>query len=304
MLQQVKTALKNGNLKSKIVCSFLCKLGYSNLSLQALEVRNKAFRYFNRKYSSDLKRLIEENKQYPLFEKNVDGGLDNIWIFWAQGFENAPKLVKKCAESVKSKMYDKKVHFIDSKNMQDYVEFPEYIMEKWRKGIISTTHLSDLLRLELLITYGGVWLDATVFLTDRIPDYMYSKDLFLYEHTFPDDITITCNNFFIIAKKGNTTLNILLKILYLFWEKETKIRDYFLWHLFMTMLLERSPDIWDGIYKIPDNLPEVLSNNILMKFDKEYWEIVKEISPIHKLSNKYNISDNVQGTYYDFILNN
>ena len=32
-------------------------------------------------------------------------------------------------------------------------------------GQITKTHLSDLLRLELLIRYGGTWIDATVFCT-------------------------------------------------------------------------------------------------------------------------------------------
>lgn len=43
------------------------------------------------------------------------------------------------------------------------MEFPKYIEEKWKRGVITHTHMTDLLRLELLIRYGGTWIDATVF---------------------------------------------------------------------------------------------------------------------------------------------
>ena len=38
-------------------------------------------------------------------------------------------------------------------------------MEKHKNNIIDNTHFSDLLRLELLIKYGGTWIDASVLIT-------------------------------------------------------------------------------------------------------------------------------------------
>jgi hypothetical protein len=38
-------------------------------------------------------------------------------------------------------------------------------LEKYQKKIIDNTHFSDLLRLELLIKYGGTWIDASVLVT-------------------------------------------------------------------------------------------------------------------------------------------
>jgi len=45
------------------------------------------------------------------------------------------------------------------------VELPGYIVEKWEKGRIPAAMFSDLLRVELLIKYGGTWIDSTVFCT-------------------------------------------------------------------------------------------------------------------------------------------
>lgn len=59
-----------------------------------------------------------------------------IWWCWLQGLESAPPIVKAC-----------------------------YILDKWKAGIISNTHFSDILCLELLTSRGGIWVDATVFVT-------------------------------------------------------------------------------------------------------------------------------------------
>ena len=86
---------------------------------------------------------------------------DYVWFCWLQGIDSAPKLVQDCYNSIRYWLKDKEIIVITKENYKQYVEFPDYIIEKWEKGIISNTHFSDLLRLELLIRHGGLWLDAT-----------------------------------------------------------------------------------------------------------------------------------------------
>lgn len=75
---------------------------------------------------------------------------------------------------------DKEVILISYDNLEEYVHFPDYILEKWKKGQITNTHMTDLLRLELLIKYGGMWLDATVYCSSpNIPDYFLIRSYFL-----------------------------------------------------------------------------------------------------------------------------
>ena len=52
---------------------------------------------------------------------------------------------------------------LDKTNISDYVRLPEYIEKKWKAGIIGNAQYSDLVRNELLIKYGGYWIDSTVF---------------------------------------------------------------------------------------------------------------------------------------------
>lgn len=96
----------------------------------------------------------------------------NMWILFGcagfQGMEHAPKMVQYCFESLKSNLRDKRIILITEDNYKEYVQFPTYILEKYEKGCFSKTHLSDLLRLELLIKYGGTMdrCNCMVFITN------------------------------------------------------------------------------------------------------------------------------------------
>lgn len=80
----------------------------------------------------------------------------------------APILVKRCYESVKSQFPDKDIILLDETNFVQYVKMPDYIIDKWKSGIIAPAHFTDLLRLALLIERGGCWIDATVLCTEEI----------------------------------------------------------------------------------------------------------------------------------------
>lgn len=101
----------------------------------------------------------------------------NIFGFcWFQGMENAPELVKRCYASVKRNMPNKEVIVITKENMDQYVDFPEHILGKWKKGLITDTKMSDFLRMELLIRYGGLWMVAPFYLANSVG--IYEKDYF------------------------------------------------------------------------------------------------------------------------------
>ena len=102
------------------------------------------------------------------FEKNYNNNTSHevsnkVWICWFQGINQAPALVQKCYQSVKENMADKDVVLLTTENMFDYIQLPPFIVEKWKAGIITHTHMTDLMRLELLIRYGGLWLMLLFF---------------------------------------------------------------------------------------------------------------------------------------------
>lgn len=86
------------------------------------------------------------------------------WMMWWQGETKFPPLVKKCFEN--NKKYLDNIIVITEQNYLEYIDIPENILDKVSKGIISLTQLSDIIRVNLLYKYGGLWLDATIFLND------------------------------------------------------------------------------------------------------------------------------------------
>ena len=117
-----------------------------------LEYFEKQYQEFIRNYSFN-KNSIPEDSKYK----------NKIWVCWWQGYDNAPKLVQSCIESIKKNSENNEVIIIDDNNYRKYVNIPTWLEEKKNKGIISKTHFSDYLRLSLLSTHGGVWLDSTFF---------------------------------------------------------------------------------------------------------------------------------------------
>lgn len=97
-----------------------------------------------------------------------------IWMCWWQGEENAPEIVRACIDSVRRNAGGHEVVVITDENLSEYVDIPEWVLEKVRAGVMSRTNLSDLLRLSLLAEHGGMWLDATFFCSGSLKSYQTS----------------------------------------------------------------------------------------------------------------------------------
>jgi hypothetical protein len=81
-----------------------------------------------------------------------------IWFLWFQGLSQAPLVVLKCYEYWKKYNPDWEVIFLDEDNITDYINLP---LSKEKICQLSRNHQSNIIRLELLAKYGGVWADAT-----------------------------------------------------------------------------------------------------------------------------------------------
>ena len=202
-LNLLKQWLKLGILPVTFI-EFLI-LGYDKKSLELLRL------IAGLKIQKKLKKKYGKlQSDFKLEKREGDSILQQmIWIFWWQGMDNAPLVVQKCYDSVKRNFPDWKITVLTADNYQDYVSFPNYIEEKRNKGIISLTHFSDLMRLELLIKYGGLWLDATVFCTGHnIPRSILKSDIFVFQTQKPgaDGHATLMSSWLIYAKANNHLL--------------------------------------------------------------------------------------------------
>lgn len=281
-------------------------LGKSRTALEILRLATqlKTKQKLEKKYKN---RLAEFEKDYnqalPHMESN------KVWICWFQGIEQAPVLVQKCYQSVKENLTDRDVVLITTENMIDYVNFPDNILDKWNRGLITHTHMTDLLRLELLIKYGGMWLDATVLCTekrDNIPDFYFDSDLFMYQLLKPgrDGHAQLISSWLISAKSNNKLLMAVRYLCYEYWNENTEMLDYFLLHDFISIVLESFPEDWMKIIPKDNATPHVLLLRLFEQYDKRMWESIKTQTPFHKLSYKFEKEQcELAGTYYSKIIN-
>lgn len=276
-------------------------LGKSRTALEilrlstALKTRQKLERRFSWK--------LEEFDRSYLESEHIDSNI--IWICWFQGMENAPAIVRKCYQSVLNYYQDKEVKVITEENINDYVCFPDYIMNKWKKGIITHTHMTDLLRLELLIKYGGLWLDATVLCTGRAPSYIFESDLFFFQNLKPgrDGDCQYISSWLIGAKTNNRILMAVRELCYEYWKDNNSMWDYFLLHDFMSIVLEKYEDDWKKVVPRDNATPHILLLRLFDKYDKNMWNAIKEQTQFHKLSYKFDEkSALLEDTYYKVLL--
>lgn len=230
-----------------------------------------------------------------------------VWLCWWQGMDNAPDLVKKCYQSIKAHLTDWEIVIVTRDNYFQYVSFPEYIIREWEIGIISNTHMSDLLRLELLIRHGGLWLDSTILCTSgNIPESIILSDLFFYQCLKPgaDGHTILCSSWLIYSRPGNHILQLTQGLLYNYWKKKDTLDDYFLFHYFLTIACEFYPEEYARIPQFDNAGPHILLLNIFNGFDRFYWSDLCKITCFHKLSYKLDpeLKRNSTGTYYNYIM--
>ena len=231
---------------------------------------------------------------------------NRIWMCWFQGIDNAPDIVRLCYQSVMENNPDKEITIITADNFSEYVDFPEFILDKWKKGIITYTHMTDLLRLELLIKYGGMWLDATVLCTGTPPRYFFESDLFFFQALKPgkDGNANYISSWLITAKTNNRILMATRELCYAYWKENNSMWDYFLFHDLISIVLDLYMDDWKKVVPRDNATPHILLLRLFEPYDEIMWRAIKEQTPFHKLTYKIDKSDlNRNDTYYDKLIN-
>ena len=278
---------------------------YTGFSNKGLELFREAasfttYKYLRRKY----KKILVSNEQS--MQSNLQC-IRKVWIFWWQGMDCAPYLVQKCYQSICNQLYDWEIIVISRDNYKDFVSFPQFILDKLEAGKITLTHFSDLLRVELLIRYGGLWLDATVLCTDgNIPKVILESDLFVYQTQKPgaNGHATVMSSWCIWARPRNRILCTTRSLLYAYWQKHDRLLDYFLLHHFFTLACEYHADEADRIPPYTNETPHLLLLHFFNTYQERLWEDWRRQSCFHKLSYKLPQADTIRkGTFYDKIIN-
>lgn len=148
----------------------------------AFEYIKNRYTLENEKFTVYVQQFLEEifrpvidhyenggNGLYPIKKcRQMEGNI--VWVCWWQGRSNMPDAVEMCVnqmESLCSKIPDVTFVLITKDNYRNYIELPTFVIDKLEKGYITLITFSDILRQCLLSTYGGAWIDSTVFCTSE-----------------------------------------------------------------------------------------------------------------------------------------
>ena len=169
--------------------------------------------------------------------------IKRLFITWLQGFENAPYLVNECLASWKCLNPSWKVHEIDNCNLKEWLPDLEEI-EVFRASY------SDIIRINLLNKYGGLWVDATTFCNKSLDlwlDKYVQYGFFCFSNPGPDRLI---SSWFIYADLDNYIIKQWLNKVTLFWSIKDRTYEYFWFHyIFGELYLEdeKVNEIWNNI---------------------------------------------------------
>ena len=264
---------------------------YSRLKYGKEKFLRKHLKKIIKKYkknSNDIK-LNNNNKEH--MEKFP------IWFCWFQGLENAPEVVKCCYQSIKENINNKKqeIHLITLDNIKDYVQIPKHIQEKFEKGIISMALYSDFLRIALISTYGGFWIDSTVLVTSNI-EKICSNYEFYTKHS--DMAELHFGNYLVQgrfaihllkADNDNFLVNFLYDALSYYHKKFNAPVDYYLTNMLVDIAYQEFNCVRDLLDNLPINdrgLEARLNQDLNKEFNSVWYEIYEKNMPFQKLSYK------------------
>lgn len=303
-----------GAFKNIGLNGYFKRYGYRYGLLRAVFMANPIHlvkNYENKKilYYGKAKRYLE--KKYIKFAEVDPEGLsfgdirvnNPIWVYWKQGIENAPLLVQKCVESVKNSS-SRPVILLDSNLVQEYVGLPASILKKYSDGNMSDAALSDLVRFSLLEHYGGTWMDATVFMTGDLPEYISNADFFAFKDTFGlIQNPALISNWLLHCKKGNVVMRATRNMSFAYWMNENYVVDYLFTYMILNICVEHNKTLIGNYPYANSDYSHLLLECIDEKFDDDKMKHIMELSTVQKLTYKLKKESFEQhGTFLKYVL--
>ena len=257
-----------------------------------------------------------------------------IWFLWLQGIDKAPIEVRKCYESWVQFNPGWQVVFLNEANIHEHLALEN-------TGLTHQA-FSDFMRINLLAKNGGVWVDATCFcvkpLDEWLPAHM-TQGFFAFDKPAPDRML---SSWFLASYKYNYITATYAQNVNAFWKENKGVRlientrwnfiyerllkydtkiwfnpiitkilrvyPYFWFHYTFQYIYLRDAnfrEIWDAVPKISADIPHrLLFAGVTNPVTEEIKsEIAAKVSPVYKLTWKYDAAQYKQGTIMEYLFN-
>ncbi len=231
-----------------------------------------------------------------------------VWIYWWDGFDNAPPLVKACVRSTIRNRGPLEVRLIDKNNLCRYISMPEHLLKKQEEGKLGKAHFSDVARMKLLAQYGGYWMDATLFCSRPIPAAELSAYPFytckkLWNGSTPSHGM--WSGWMFGGVPGYRFFRFMADALTAYWSAHEKAIDYLMMDYLFQIACSEFQELKDAIDSLP---PQNLARDELMARINEAYtaSFFENDSFVYKLSYRYGrpVERTADGkpTFYSYIL--
>lgn len=278
------------------VCATILRKSTSKLKHNICE------RYYNRAKNIILKKyghIVNKWKicKYDYYEKIDENCM--IFLFWWQGEEFAPNIIRECIKNIKAHSGKHKIVIIDQNTWHNYTNIPDYILKKVTDGTINFTLFSDILRCSLLYDNGGIWIDPTCYMTKDFDSKIYNYFFYTIRHGDEWEFPI-CKGlwatFFLASGKGNPIMGFMRELFLEFWKEEKAFIVYLSIDLFLSIAYENIDYMRDMIESVPMNNVnrDDARNNLIKSKGKDMrlcLEGVDQETYIHKLTYKMYIEE-------------
>ena len=295
--------LRSGWSLGYVIWNFIWWLSWS-LKLQKLNklATKKKTVYIEKHLYKHYSDIIENYRNAK--ESTQECSDFNIWIFWGQGKENMPNVVKACYKKITEN--NDNVQFIDMSNVGDFVEIPKIVYEKLKTGKLLYAHFSDIVRNSLLAKHGGLWLDATVYTSGKIPEMAK-------QYTFFSPHDKSNNTLWVSYAMGSNKINSVIfsfvrDILIAVCTKENVWPEYLLQDRIIGLAHKNIPSAKLSIDETPENnTRRVMLFGLMNKsYDENTYQNLIKDNFIFKLSYKanYKLTSEGHNTFYAQLIEN
>lgn len=241
-----------------------------------------------------------------------------IWVCWWQGYDKMPVLCKMCFNQLKSVLTEQyQLVLITQDNYMNYANIPEVIIRHLEEGKIPITQFSDILRQALLAQNGGVWIDSSVWCTEKVNDMlMFTTAFWSVKLKEPDDKTnigqqisqCQWNSFLLGGQKGNIVNRFVLDCMIKYYSEHEYVLDYFLQNLLIRVGYENVPAIKEAIDSVEASNPMLydLYRHMDDPFDQKVWDQLTKETGFFKLTQKRPYEKEIDGntTFYGWLSSN
>ena len=295
---------------------------FGNLKPYIAQHKHRAIlMYLKKRYTAQLDRYTNCEEALPAIDP-----YSSIWVCWWDGEDDMAPLVKACYNSIIHNAGTHPVKFITKHNFREFVSIPEYILDKLNSGIMTLTHFSNILRVNLLHDHGGIWMDATIltlknmslenlqFFTLKAPARSASVTLNSFDgitspqfHIRRETPISRWSGFLLAGTKHSPVFAYLRDILYAYWKNHDDQIDYLLFDYTIALGSDNIPIM----KKLIDDVPcsDVEKFELEKSMNREYTEESFSkftLTPFHKLTWKKKFVEYTKDgklTIYGHILN-